>query len=201
MRKTGAANFTATGSMTTARQSYTATLLGNGKVLIVGGLDNDGNTLASAELHDPAAGTSTATGSMTAARIEHTATLLGNEMVLIAGGGDAGGDLVASAELYDPSAGTFTATGMASPRDAHTATLLCSGKVLIAGGHWANDRVSSNLASAELYDPTAGTFTATRDMTAMRVGHTATLLPNGKVLIAGGDDGDNALASAELYEE
>jgi hypothetical protein len=124
---------------------------------------------------------------------------LPNGKVLIAGGGGAAGTL-ASAELYDPSYGTFTATGsMTVARWGHTATLLLSGKVLIAEG--ASSNSYPYLASAELYDPAAGRFTATDNMTGVaRVFHTATLLPSGKVLIAGGDDGINYLASAGLYD-
>ncbi len=186
--------FVPTGSMTQARASYTATLLPNGKVLVAGG-QIIGWYLASAELYDPAAGTFAATGSMTAGRGYHTATLLPNGKVLVAGGE---AEDPAGAELYDPSAGTFTATGsMTNGRVQHTATLLTNGKVLVAGGlgnyvNWGNS------ASAELYDPSAGTFTATGWMTWTRQGHTATLLPSGKVLVAGGSF-DSEL-SAELYD-
>src|SRR4029077_10136499 len=85
-------------------------------------------------------------------------------------------------------------------RALHTATLLQNGKVLIAGG--CNPCVntgSTSLSSAELYDPATGNFTATGSMTAARSQHTATLLDNGKVLIAGGF-GISVLASAELYD-
>ena len=80
---------------------------------------------------------------------------------------------------------------MTVPRDFHTATILLDGKVLIAGG----TNIGGELASAELYDPAAGTFAATGGMAVPREYYTATLLPNGKVLIVGGN-----FASAELYE-
>jgi hypothetical protein len=203
--------FTATGGMTVARASHSATLLGNGMVLIVGGDDGNGKALASAELYDPAAGTFAATGSMTMARYDHTATLLPSGMVLIAGGYTDNGApafqnaLLSSAELYDPSAATFTATSsMTAARGSHTATLLPNGRVLIAGGYSDNGAPAFEatlLSSAELYVPALGTFTATGSMTVARASHSATLLGNGLVLIAGGLDLNlNLLMSAELYE-
>jgi len=141
------------------------------------------------------------TGRLALARQNYTATLLLDGKVLVAGGIDDGGNYLAAAELYDPGAGTFTATGsMTTARTAHTATLLPDGKVLIAGGlHFDVIGGYPNLASAELYDPSAGTFTATGSMTVVRAFHAATMLGSGKVLIAGGGFWFSA-ASAELYD-
>jgi len=185
--------FAPTGSMGVARYDSTATLLGNGKVLVAGGLNPElgsSGKLRIAEVYDPAAGAFAATGSMSVGRTVPTATLLPSGKVLIAGEG--------SAELYDPSAGTFAATGsMTVARESHTATLLPNGLVLIAGGDYGN----VSLASAELYDPSAGTFAATGSMTMARESHTATLLPSGMVLVAGGGAyGVGYLASAELFD-
>jgi hypothetical protein len=101
-------------------------------------------------------------------------------------------------------AGTLTATGkMTVARYGQTATLLPSGKVFIAGGG-PEVQLYSIFASAELYDPGAGTFTLAGSMSVAREDHTATLLPNGKVLITGGDYNSGGfmmvLASAELYQ-
>ena len=214
-----AGTFTATGSMTAARSGHTATFLFNGKVLIAGGEVGDSGMggRPSAELYDPTFGTFTTVGAATAAKPEHTATLLPNGNVLIAGGvGFYGGDEVgtlfsfASAQLFDPSSGQLAATGsMTATRCGHGALLLPNGKVLIVGGGQLNDISNGEfsnglvaLASAELYDPTAGIFAATGSMATARYDHSATLLSGGKVLVAGGSESGNtpAFSSAELYD-
>jgi Galactose oxidase, central domain/Kelch motif len=86
---------------------------------------------------------------------------------------------------------------MTVARYAHTATLLSNGTVLIAGGCYAG---GDCVSSAEIYNPSTGTFTATGSMLSKRWGHTATLLPSGSVLITGGcTGGGTCLATAELY--
>jgi hypothetical protein len=122
--------------------------------------------------------------------------LLANGRVLVAGGQVA--SALASAELFDPASGTWTTTGgLATAREHHTATLLTNGKVLVAGGFDATFPGGGILASAELYDPLLGAWTATHGFASGRFHHTATLLPNGKVLGAGGQ---GTSASAELYD-
>jgi hypothetical protein len=189
--------FGATGSMANARLAHTATLLNNGKVLVAGGADASGHSVATAELYDPSTGSFTSTGSMVTAREYFAAALLSSGKVLVTGGLDATGNPLASAEIYDPGTGTFSATpkNMTIARASHTATLLNTGKVLIAG--WGN-------ATAELFDPATGAFTATGSMLTARVSHTATLLSTGKVLLTGGIQGappaTTVLAEAELYD-
>jgi WD40 repeat protein len=141
-------HFTATGSMSAARDFLAATLLNTGKVLVTGGV-NPTNFLNTAELFDPSTGSFTATGTMTAARFYHDATLLSGGTVLLTGGSDGSNRALATAEIYDPNAGTFAATGsMNFVRVWHTSTLLPSGIVLVTGGA---DNDSLPQATAELY--------------------------------------------------
>ena len=125
-------------------------------------------------------------------RAFHTATLLPDGTVLIAGGiVDFAGDSTSSAEIFDPVAGTFSSTGpMTASRAGHTATLLGDGTVLITGGITGVTGTWTALDTAEIYDPATRTFAATSGaMTAFRWQHTATLLNDGTVLLAGGFDG------------
>jgi hypothetical protein len=194
-------------SMSTPRSSHTATLLNNGKVLIAGGRNENGTNifgLDTAELYDPVLQTFTPThGTMTTPRVDHTATLLPDGTVLIAGGINS--VTVSSAEIYDPAMDSFHATGnMTKARGAHAAVLLQNGKVLIVGGDPFNP-VLLTPGTAELFDPSTGTFTATGNTNNFRDGPTATLLLDGTVLVTGGieDDGGIVLIdlnSAELYD-
>jgi Kelch motif/Galactose oxidase, central domain len=143
------------------------------------------------------------TGPMGVGRQIHTATKLANGSVLVVGGYDNKDAALASAVLFDPGTNAFNPTGsMADARGAHSATLLSDGRVLVAGGGIAGwVFTGSFLNSAELYDPTTGTFSATGSMATPREAHTATRLLDGRVLITGGvDTQTSSLASAELYD-
>jgi hypothetical protein len=148
---------------------------------------------------------------LNSARAYHSATMLPDGGVLIAGGLSANGDAQASAEIYDPSTRRFVPTGaMATARYKHSVTLIsgcrcaADGKVLIAGG-FTEPGQKSPTASAELFDPAAGTFAPAAPMTEARAGHTATSISAGagagSVLIAGGiGSGGAPLASAETFD-
>jgi hypothetical protein len=185
------------GNMADARFEHTATLLPDGKVLVAGG-GSGSSPLATAELYDPASRTFSSVGAMKVARRGHTATLLVDGRVLIAGGFSASGAPLASAEIFDPAptARTFALLdkAMTAGRAYFTATLLPGGTVLLAGGA-TSSAVMDDLSSAELFDPGAGTFTATGPMTASHSSHTATLLESGRVLVYGGSH-----FRADLYD-
>ena len=197
------------------RMEFTATLLPSGLVLVAGGcLTADCKTiLASAELYHPHTGSWATTGSMHQPRAFQTATLLPDGRVLVAGGIVGGCDttlfcspISAGAEIYDPRTGTWTMTGsMRQARARHTATLLPNGRVLVAGGaaDGSNAATGNPLASAELYDPRTGKWTPTGSLRDAHYAHTAVLLRNGIVLVAGGYDGyylaSSAVLPAELY--
>jgi N-acetylneuraminic acid mutarotase len=196
-----------TGSINPGRSSHTITLLTNGKVLVAGGepaTESTGTT--GAQLYDPATGLWPATGAMNVGRLDHAATLLADGRVLVTGG-NGGGSPMASSEIYSPSTGTWTTTAsMNVARTGHTATLLPDGRVLVVGG-WTRqdiyDYKCCAIASAEIFDPFYGTWTPTAPLqVAARWDHTALLLPNGKVMIVGGNPGGSfiALSSVEIYD-
>jgi N-acetylneuraminic acid mutarotase len=200
-------------SMAVPRADQTATLLPNGKVLVVGGRGllsmpsawgQPGSAIASAELYDPKTRRWSSAGTLSVPRFAHTATLLTNGKVLVVGGNSAvpnasfpdGAGALSSAELYDPQTNTWSlAASMGNARAFHTATLLGDGRVLVAGGvvvagggQSSTEYPGSVLASAELYDPVADTWTPTAPMPLAATSQSATLLADHRVLVIGGID-------------
>ena len=150
----------------------------------------------------PTSGSFSATGSLATARNFHTATVLADGRVLVSGGSGAFGGFLSSAELYDPATGLFTTTGsLLRARSQHTATLLASGKVLLAGGYTDGPSPAGS-ATAELYDPATGTFSAAGTLARPRAQHSAMRLASGKVLLSRGDMLQPSVpdGTAELYD-
>ena len=182
--------FAATGSTSRSMMQPTATLLLDGRVLVVGDRERV------AEIYDPVTGTFSQTGPMSGPREAFTAALLQDGRVLIAGGWATIGTVVdgtffpseperlgSSVEIFDPSSGMFTQVGpMVTPRIHHFAVALSDGRVLIGGG---SNAAGSAVLEAELFDPMTGTFSATGTLTRARLGAGALLLPTGRVLVIG----------------
>ena len=191
-----AGSFSGVGVLSGAREGHTATLLPNGKILVVGGMVG-GLAVDSTELYDPATGKWTTGAHMRTVHYRHSATLLTNGMVLVAGG--AGGTTPA-AELYDPVTGSWIAPGipMLKPRDRHTATLLKNGMVLVVGGNDGTNETDS----IESYNPESQTWSQVGFLQDARFSHTATLLPDNRVLVVGGlkNGGSDLVSDAEILD-
>ncbi len=190
---TGAAKLADDGPTSTGHGAATAVMLPGGDVLVAGGAQ------ASSDRRVYLPTWRAAAGKLIVGRLDHGNARLHDGNVLVAGGASSAGAVLASAEVFDAVAETFSSVGSMTAARVHpTMTTLRSGKVLVAGG----TNGSATLASAELYDPAAAVgmrFTATPPMGTPRGGHTATLLPDGRVLVTGGCN-NAACATTELYD-
>jgi hypothetical protein len=209
------------GEMAEGRErEFTATLLHDGRVLVTGGERasvEPASVLRSAEIYDPSTGAWSSAGSMSEPRGIHTATLLPDGRVLVASGvkstvpSSIGLDnpwsgALDTSELYDPATGLWTQTGRLGDGQfglfGHVAALLPDGRVLIAGGWmlWGRTWIGS-VQGAGIYDPATGGWSETATMSTGRANPSATLLPDGRVLVAGGADShSDPLASTETYD-
>ncbi|MCP4656095.1 MAG: hypothetical protein GY856_11835 [bacterium] len=173
--------------MLRARSQHTATLLADGTVLVAGSSAED----LRAEIYDPELGDSGLwlnTGPMRGLRMVHTATLLADGRVLVVDDNEA--------ELYDPETFVWSeAPNLPREVDAPTATLLLDDRVLVAGGYPADD------PATYLYHPDSNSWTRTSgDLQQGRAGHTAALLPDGRVMVVGGDGDAGDPVTTEVFD-
>jgi hypothetical protein len=188
-------------AMSHGREGHTATLLGNGKVLVVGGMRFPVAIADTAELYDPATNSWTSVPGLSTARWYHTATLLSDGKVLVAGGTSNGSSVPTLTEIYDPVTNTWASTTpMNAGRKFHTSTRLQDGRVLVAGG-W--DLNGQSTRSVDIYDPTTNAWSVGPPMLTRRYFHHAQRLGDGRLMVIGGFDSNAAvrtLASTEIYD-
>lgn len=205
--------FTDATDLNGGRRGASCTTLASGKILIAGGHDSGDGYVLGAELYDASAGKFQVTGDMHSPRAQHAAIRLASGEVLLIAGDSEG----SSAELFDPARGIFLTTGSLIQARAHaSATLLSNGKVLVLGGTHTVPPVGGGAApapvsldSAEIYDPATGAFQTAGKLLNARDAHSATLLANRTVLVAGGYvhgfDGDAdpewfTITNAEVFD-
>lgn len=185
-----------TGNSRSARADHTATLLADGRVLAVGGVGDNAScsTNATSEVYSPVSGTwADGPNAPVSFGTGHSAIRLNNGRVLVSGGGNRCGTVFRSAALFDPTTSTWIRTGnMTAAREFHSSIVLPDGRVLVAGGVGQNSLFLS-IASAEIYDPTTGQWTAVPNMATPRstscngyMEPFLATLPNGKVMAAAG---------------
>ena len=198
------AKWTLAGSMTTKRIGHYVTTLTDGSALAVAGIST--TTLADlndAELFIPSTNKWSKTGSLTETRYDFGGATLTDGRVLVAGGHQASlGAPTAGAEIYDPKKGTWSKAGkLATARSELTLTALSNGLALAAGGAVRDSAraITAYSKSVEVYDPTTNTWSSLPDLAQPRYGHTATLLHDGRVLVAGGAADKGPLGTAELF--
>lgn len=200
------------GFLESPRFGHSATLLSDGRVLVLGGENLDGDEIRAAELYDPSTEEWTTVASTPVAFRNHTAVILRSGRVLIVGGGPSAegnypsGMVSERAWLLDVDTWTWTETGsLITARSHHTATVLADGRVLIVGGAGATQTAGAQfadcLADAELYDEDVGAFSSAGSMSVPRVFHAATMLPSGEVLVVGGaNETGFSFSSSEIYD-
>jgi hypothetical protein len=179
---------------------HVAAQLGDGSLLIIGGDRGESVLSHTIVRYDPATERFSDIGSLGSGRAFHSATVLANDRVLVAGGIVALTGFNAS-ELIDARTGGVALTGALNQRrHDHAATRLIDGRVLVTGG-WAQGGSSGPLASAEIWDPATGEFRLLpAPMVTARSGHTATLLADGRVLVAGGFSFAANYSYAEIFD-
>ena len=186
--------------MATPRASGSATLLADGRVLLVGGYPGEGEPpTASAEVYDPATEGFAAAGDLNTARADQSATLLPDGRVLVAGGFDTEGRALDSTELFDPASGRFfPGPRLLRPRAAHVAVLAGSDVVLLGG-----TMDTEAMAETEVLDVSGGGWRAGPDLATPRVKLGAVALGPGRVFVVGGaadTEGRAKLRSSEVID-
>ncbi|TMG26192.1 MAG: hypothetical protein E6H97_09045 [Chloroflexi bacterium] len=193
--------------LATGRIDQTATVLQDGRVLVVGGSkEAEANQLATAEIFNPKTNAWSAAASMAYPRARQTATLLADGRVLVVGGLGPGRG---NSEIYDPGTNNWSPAGnLISARANHQAVRLADGRVLVMGGR----QPGRPLSSAEIFDPVLRTWASTGSLLVARDRPQAVMLPGGKVLVTGGVSVDTGgsldasvlagspLATTEVYD-
>ena len=174
-----------------ARRGHSATVLRNGKILIIGG-ENQNGFVTEAEIFDPANGSFSLSGNLNVPRADHSATPLFDGRVLIAGGRGAMGRLN-STEIFDPVSGAFTnGQSMNQARTGHSATMLSDGRIVFTGG--------DDNGTIEMFDSARNIFTSlSATLATPRAFHATAILNDGRILIVGGSASDgNEVKSGEI---
>lgn len=198
------------GEMNHSRVDHSATLLPDGRVLVVGGMDASFMPLRTAEVFDPETNEWTNTEEMRQARTEHSAALLKDGRVMVTGGMNEHLEAIGTTEIFDPETGEWSEyESMRTVRRGHFTLRLHDGRVAVVGGIGqtlgglgilANIVAVGALLSTEIYDPKTDTWSQANDMREGHSGGLAVVLKDGRVLIAGGYNQGEALASSEVFD-